>query len=274
MRRHSLLHAHTCFKISSRRLIRHRPFSNLSTRPTTLLSKDARLLQLSSSLPHNYSNTCRRAITSLLSSLSPSSSPSPLTISTTQHTSAPPDLLYQAISSIDSYPTFLPFLTSSVIHSRSRPSSSPSPTTSREDSNTAYPTLATLTISFHALTERFTSLVHCDPTARTVEAWSGTSALDSWRSSVSPTPDTIHEIETALARANASEEETLFEHLYTKWKVGEAEQGKTRVELRVEASFKNPLYNQLLRATEGMVADKMVRAFERRVEELEREGRR
>lgn len=70
-------------------------------------------------------------------------------------------------------------------------------------------------------------------------------------------------------------EESVFEELYTKWQLteldnegeerGEGAKGakgrRTKADLTVAVQFKNPIYNQILRVTEGKIAEKIAEGF-------------
>ncbi|CAK39689.1 uncharacterized protein An07g09240 [Aspergillus niger] len=71
----------------------------------------------------------------------------------------PPAPLFDIISSVESYSSFLPFLTASTVTHR--------------DPTTNYPTRAFLTVGYGPLSETFTSKVTCDPENWVVEAQSG-----------------------------------------------------------------------------------------------------
>lgn len=143
-----------------------------------------------------------------------------------------PSVIFKAVSDVSGYPAFLPFTISSNV-------------TSRDSSG--YPTRATLKVG-HAkfgLEEDWDSTVRCDP-------------------------------EKGLVEARSSEENSngLFETLNTKWQIAPfdgTEKDRASVKLDVDVKFRNPVYDQMFAQVEEKVASAMISAFEKRVEELNRE---
>ncbi|KAL9623046.1 MAG: hypothetical protein Q9160_002560 [Pyrenula sp. 1 TL-2023] len=212
------------------------------------------------SLPSNLAS-------SLLSSLTSSNS-GPVTIQASRTVPSTTKALYKTISSIDSYPAFLPFLTSATIDSR--------------DPETKSPQRATLTIGYQGMTESFTSLLRCDQHAGTVEAYSGPEALLQYaqeetkkaeekvpkRKLIDQKQDPTSEL---LARDGmiwrSVSEASPFKYLHTKWHLIELHNGTgTQADFALKVEFKNPVYNQILRATEGKVAEKILEGFLSQVE--------
>ena len=99
--------------------------------------------------------------------------------------------------------------------------------------------------------ENFTSRVHCDPKNLIVEAVSG-----DWRSSLSGTIET------------AGMEEELFEFLKTKWALYPISSQETDVDLLIEVKFKSAIYGAMMQAAATGVAGLVIKAFEKRVEEV------
>ncbi|KAB5550943.1 polyketide cyclase/dehydrase and lipid transporter [Coniochaeta sp. 2T2.1] len=205
-----------------------------------------------------------------LSTLSSSLNPKPQTISASRQLPYPSRLLYSIISDIDSYATFLPFCNSSVVHSHT-------PSTPR------LPSLATLTVGWGPFpSESYTSRVYCVP-GRTVEAVSGEAGPSTgW--DVLRKYGYEREIQDGVGKRREGDGE-LFRSLVTKWSVtpvGGEEGRKTEVDLRIEYLMNNPLHQVAVSGVADQVADKMIRAFERRAErtygewkrkEAERQGR-
>ncbi|KAB5575988.1 hypothetical protein GE09DRAFT_1281733 [Coniochaeta sp. 2T2.1] len=195
-----------------------------------------------------------------LSQLSSSLTPKPQTISASRQLPYPSPLLYSIISDIDSYSNFLPFCTSSVVHSFT-PSTPP------------LPSLATLTVGWGPFpSESYTSRVYC-VAGRTVEAVSGEDARPSTGWDVlgryGYTKDTGR-------REKREGDGELFRSLVTKWSVTpvEGKEGKTDVDLRIEYLMNNPLHQVAVSGVADQVADKMIRAFEGRAEKLYGEWKR
>jgi ribosome-associated toxin RatA of RatAB toxin-antitoxin module len=134
---------------------------------------------------------------------------------------------------VSGYPAFLPFTISSNVTSRD---------------SAGYPTRATLKVGYakFGLEEDWDSAVRCDPEKGVVEA-----------------------------RSSEENSNGLFETLNTKWQIAPfegAEKDTASVKLDVDVKFRNPVYDQMFAQVEEKVASTMISAFEKRVEELNRES--
>ena len=140
--------------------------------------------------------------------------------------------IFKAVSDVSGYPGFLPFAVSSHVTSRDAE---------------GYPTRARLKVGYTklGLEEVWDSIVKCNPREGIVEA-----------------------------RSSENNSDGLFEVLSTKWKIDAAPEGKsneTSVSLDVDVKFRNPVYDQMFAQVEDKVANAMISAFEKRVQELEQE---
>lgn len=175
--------------------------------------------------------TTRQTRTFLDSILSAALGPCPLRSLT--HTKTIPHsskAIFKAVSDVSGYPGFLPFAVSSHV-------------TSRDDEG--YPTRARLKVGYAklGLEEDWDSIVNCNPREGIVEA-----------------------------RSSEDNSEGLFEVLSTKWKIDAVPAGtldQTSVSLDVDVKFRNPVYDQMFAQVEDKVANAMISAFEKRVQELE-----
>ncbi|PNS17846.1 hypothetical protein CAC42_22 [Sphaceloma murrayae] len=191
----------------------------------------------------------------------------------------PASAIYEIISDISSYSTFLPFCRSSIVTSHS----SPHPTTSQR-----YPEVATLTIGFDSanVSESFTSRVYCVPNT-IVEAISGPEV----ETSLSPSEITHHSSRPATSSPSSSDptrQGTVLTHLRTRWELrpfpykpgplrsdanpvdetgNVPSQEQTAVVLAIEYKFANPFYAAMSAAAAPKVAEYMVSAFEKRIED-------
>ena len=187
----------------------------------------------------------------------------PPTLRTLTHTRILPyshTTIFAAISSIDTYATFLPFTLSSSILSR--------------DARNALPTRALLRVGYPQLnlSESFESLVSCNPSAGTIEARS----VDP-RSVDSPS-STSTSTSTSTAECTS-----IFDTLKTRWAISPVEsedkvghpgaKNQTEVRLDIEVKFKNAVYDQMFAQVEGKVASALVGAFEKRAKEIEEADR-
>ncbi|PYI05746.1 hypothetical protein BO78DRAFT_284206, partial [Aspergillus sclerotiicarbonarius CBS 121057] len=185
-----------------------------------------------------------------LSSLLPGSSSSPNNNSNSnkRHVSAtrtlpyPPAPLFAIISSVESYSSFLPFLTASTVTHR--------------DPTTKHPTRAFLTVGYGPLSETFTSKVTCDEEKYIVEAKSGNVFGVGKKDGQEGFPGA---------------DEGIFEYLSTRWELRELEgngEGGTEVKLDIRFEFKSQLHAMLMGKVEGEMAGVMIQAFERRIRDV------
>ncbi|GKZ79197.1 hypothetical protein AnigIFM56816_003072 [Aspergillus niger] len=148
----------------------------------------------------------------------------------------PPAPLFDIISSVESYSSFLPFLTASTVTHR--------------DPTTNYPTRAFLTVGYGPLSETFTSKVTCDPENWVVEAQSGAK----------------YGVGKKDGQGFPGEDEGLFEYLSTRWELESQGEGKgTVVRLDIRFEFRSQLHAAMMGAVEGQMAGVMVEAFEKRI---------
>lgn len=137
--------------------------------------------------------------------------------------------IFKAISDVSGYPSFLPFTIDSKVTQRDQH---------------GYPERASLKIGYDkfGLEEIWESKVKCDVKNGTVEA-----------------------------QSSETNSQGLFEILQTRWHIQPAQGSSTHtlVKLDLEVKFRNPVYDQMFGQVESKVADVMITAFERRVQELE-----
>jgi coenzyme Q-binding protein COQ10 len=138
--------------------------------------------------------------------------------------------VFKAISDVSGYPGFLPFTISSQVTARD---------------SLGYPTRAKLRVGYAklGLEEDWDSLVKCNPSDGLVEA-----------------------------RSSETNSQGLFEVLSTKWKIDALpnhENDRTSVRLDVDVKFRSPVYDQMFAQVEEKVANAMIGAFEKRVQEIE-----
>lgn len=166
-----------------------------------------------------------------------------------------PGLLFEVISSVESYSQFLPFLTASTVTAR--------------DPQSGYPTQAFLTVGYGPLSETFTSRVDCDPSKWIVEARSG-AKYGQGAGKAEP--------KGGLNGLFPGANEGIFEYLDTKWGLAplapvDAKGGpQTKVNLEVRFEFRNQLHATMMSAVEGQMANVMIEAFEKRIRETHSQG--
>ncbi|KAL8764733.1 MAG: hypothetical protein Q9209_007900 [Squamulea sp. 1 TL-2023] len=174
--------------------------------------------------------------------------------------------LYNIITDIPSYPSFLPYCKSAQITSNSSPDPS---------QNKQWPHTATLNIGWGAIDETFQSRIYCLP-HHTLEACAGSATPTIPKSNLPHYQD----ISTP-----SEEENSLFTSLLARWKFsefpfkplppsdqspqeGEAEANpshpRTEVSLLIEARFASAVYSALSQAAAPKVAGMMIEAFEKR----------
>ncbi|KAF7938551.1 uncharacterized protein EAE98_000889 [Botrytis deweyae] len=173
--------------------------------------------------------------------------------------------LYSLIADVDSYSTFVPYCTSSVVTKWSAPDST----------GNKWPAEANLTVGWAGVEETFTSKLLCVP-GTIVEALGGDAATSIPESKVPHHAETYHK----SASANS-----IFQSLNTRWSLkpfhykpptGQPQTDKTEhdareqteVNLVIEFQFANPLYTALSKAVAPQVAPKMIEAFELRARKL------
>ncbi|KAL4944073.1 dehydrase and lipid transport-domain-containing protein [Aspergillus oleicola] len=174
---------------------------------------------------------------------------------------APPPL-FAVISSVESYSSFLPFLTASTVTAR--------------DPETNLPTQAYLTVGYGPLSETFTSRVECKRDEGVVEAMSGEKYIDPNTTSSSSKSGSGSSGFGALAGLAGfpGADEGIFEYLSTRWDlipesgVEDAGGARTTVKLEIRFEFKSQWYASMMSAVEGQMAGIMIEAFERRVREM------
>ncbi|OLN84425.1 Coenzyme Q-binding protein COQ10-like protein, mitochondrial [Colletotrichum chlorophyti] len=157
----------------------------------------------------------------------PSTEPQVLTASRTlPYASAQ---LYDVISDVDAYSTFVPYCAHSRVTRRTAPDA---------DGRT-WPTQADLRVGWGGFEETFTSRLRCVP-GKSVEAISG-------------------------AEVDGSTGGDVFKSLVTKWELRPLTSGTgTEVDLVIRFQFANPLYSAVSAAVSEKVAGVMIQAFEKR----------
>ena len=139
--------------------------------------------------------------------------------------------VFKAISDVSGYPGFLPFTISSNV-------------TARDEAG--YPTRARLRVGYDklGLQEDWDSVVICDAQHGRIEA-----------------------------RSSEDASQGLFQTLQTRWQVKPLDghqSNQSSVKLEVDVKFRNPVYDQMFAQVETKVANAMISAFEKRVQDLEK----
>ncbi|KAH0595175.1 hypothetical protein MHUMG1_06924 [Metarhizium humberi] len=146
--------------------------------------------------------------------------------------------LYQLISDVDSYSSFVPYCAHSRVTQWSHP----------DENGRKWPTLADLHVGWGGFNEVFTSRLRCVPGV-SVEAVSGDPAS-----------------------ADAKAASAVFKSLVTRWHLRPICQHplpSTEVHLTIKYQFVSPLYAAVSAAVSDKVAGLMIEAFEKRaMEEL------
>ncbi|OJJ72941.1 hypothetical protein ASPBRDRAFT_123660 [Aspergillus brasiliensis CBS 101740] len=222
---------------------------SLSTSPSTAAFNS---LSQQTTKVNNNLRTTRPTISSIVSLSQPTTQKRPFlssflpnssdSASKTRHLTAtrtlphPPAPLFDIISAVESYSSFLPFLTASTVTHR--------------DPTTNYPTRAFLTVGYGPLSETFTSKVTCDAENWVVEAQSGAK----------------YGVGKKDGQGFPGADEGLFEYLSTRWELESQGEGKgTVVRLDIRFEFRSQLHAAMMGAVEGQMAGVMVEAFEKRI---------
>ncbi|KAK1659485.1 dehydrase and lipid transport-domain-containing protein [Colletotrichum godetiae] len=171
-----------------------------------------------------------------LPNLTPPTTPQVLTATRTMPYPSPQ--LYDVISDVDAYQTFVPYCAASRVTSWSAPD--------QANGGRRYPTQADLRVGWGGFEETFTSRLHCVP-GESVEAISGA------------------DVEGA-SPGNGGEGGAVFRSLVTKWQLRPLTTGTgTEVDLVIRFQFANPLYSAVSAAVSEKVAGVMIEAFQKRV---------
>ncbi|RAK71784.1 ubiquinone-binding COQ10-like protein [Aspergillus fijiensis CBS 313.89] len=267
----SLLTTTRHLKPTPRRLLirgTQQPLSTLTTHPlrttaTTTTQPSSSSTNTLTTLPQSSHPTNQQQRRTFLSSFLPGSgsngsdndSSRTRRLTATRTLPYSPAPLFEVISDVQSYSSFLPFLTASTVTHR--------------DPTTQYPTRAFLTVGYGPLSETFTSKVDCDPQRLTVTAQSGA------RFGVAKKDgQAVSSGGGGGGFGFPGAEEGIFEYLSTKWELAdvtaEMDGGRsmTRVHLEIGFEFKNQWHATMMSAVEGQMAGVMIEAFEKRMGEV------
>ncbi|KAK2028505.1 polyketide cyclase/dehydrase and lipid transporter [Colletotrichum zoysiae] len=151
----------------------------------------------------------------------------------------PSTQLYDVISDVDAYDSFVPYCAQSRVTQWTAP----------DASGRRWPLQADLRVGWGGFEETFTSRLHCVP-GTSVEAVSGA------------------DVEGA-SPGNGGEGGAVFRSLVTKWQLRPLTSGTgTEVDLVIRFQFANPLYSAVSAAVSEKVAGVMIQAFEKRVKAI------
>lgn len=195
--------------------------------------------------------------------------------------------IFEVVADVQSYSSFLPFITSSqVLKNSPRPDSHYGRT---------WPALATLKVGFQdSIAESYTSRVYCVPPYPHVGR-AGLGVVEAISGSDAPPPtfgadeDISHYDIGADTDGSTEATSGPLAYLKTRWSIGEfphkpapatadevhaanlepegKARGTTNVHLAVEFKFKNPMYELISKAATPKIAEAMIEAFEKRVQE-------
>ncbi|CAK4015835.1 hypothetical protein DOTSEDRAFT_75040 [Lecanosticta acicola] len=188
----------------------------------------------------------------------------------------PASVIYEIVSDVASYKTFLPYCQDSIVTKYSEPA----------PDGKKYPEEAKLVVGFNdSISEEFTSRVYCVP-ERIVEAVSGNQV-----STLEGSEEIGHHSARPPVDQDPSRKDTVMASLLTRWTLRPYPykpppvaathpdgvhknheetnpipgQEKTEVNLTIEFQFSNPLYAAVSSAAAAKVAEMMIEAFENRV---------
>ncbi|KAL9017289.1 MAG: hypothetical protein Q9185_005380 [Variospora sp. 1 TL-2023] len=191
----------------------------------------------------------------------------------------PSSVLYNLITDIPSYPTFLPFCASATISSTSQAD----PTHHKR-----WPRTADLRIGWGAYNESFRSRIYCLP-YHTLEACAGSAQTSIPSSQLPHYPDSNTPEADKDTHQQQPSRQQLFTSLLTRWTLSEfpfkplpsdgrsPQEGaaetnpshpRTEVSLVIEAQFASAVYSALSQAAAPKVAGMMIEAFEKRAREV------
>ncbi|EOA81039.1 Coenzyme Q-binding protein coq10 [Exserohilum turcicum] len=188
-----------------------------------------------------------------LNSALPNAKSAPQVLTAARTLPYPSAPVYSIIADVPNYQSFLPYCQHSSITKWSAPDKA---------YGRRWPSEGVLTSGFGGITESFASRVYCVP-GRYVESVGG-DAETSLKAE-----DIQHHFEQAAQAVDRSQGSNgLLTYLRSTWTVEPLHDAKTHVSLAVEFSFANPMYAALSGGVAPRVAEYMVKAFERRVQEL------
>jgi coenzyme Q-binding protein COQ10 len=188
-----------------------------------------------------------------LNSALPSSSSPPQILTAVRTLPYPSAPVYSIIADVPNYQNFLPYCQRSDITKWSAID---------KVYGRRWPSEGILTSGFGGITESFVSRVYCIP-GRYVESVGGNTETSL------KTEDIAHHLDGEKQATDRSEGENgLLTHLRSKWTIEAIQNDQTQVSLAVEFAFANPMYAALSGGVAPKVAEFMIRAFEKRVQEL------
>lgn len=178
----------------------------------------------------------------------------PQTISATRTFPYPATQIFAVISDVSSYSQYFPFCQHSAVTQYSQPAAN----------GQRYPEEAKLVVGFRdQVSEEFWSRIYCVPET-VVEAVSGSTET------TLPADKTRHHNARPQGQRDPTRTDSVLSHLLTRWTLRprDNETERTDVSLNIEFQFANPLYAALSQAAVPKVADKMIEAFEKRLQEV------
>ncbi|KHJ36316.1 putative cyclase dehydrase family protein [Erysiphe necator] len=169
--------------------------------------------------------------------------------------------LYELISDIDSYSSFVPFCKHSKVTKQYSP----------DNDGIRWPAEADLTIGWMTLEESFTSRIYCEP-GSVVEALSGEAETSLKNNKLLLRSPNIHSPEKSAS---------VFQFLRTKWTVTPFQKSvttttsqeviqhnnikdQTQVNLDIEFKFTNPIYASMSESFTPKIVGIMIEAFQKR----------
>ncbi|KAL0944076.1 cyclase dehydrase family protein [Colletotrichum truncatum] len=167
------------------------------------------------------------------------SSSEPQVLTATRTLPYPSAQLYDVISDVDSYSSFVPYCAQSRVTQWTGP----------DENGRRWPTQADLRVGWGGFEETFTSKLRCIP-GQSVEAISGADVK-------------------GASPGNGGEGGAVFRSLVTKWQLRPLATGTgTEVDLVIRFQFANPLYAAVSAAVSEKVAGVMIQAFEKRAKSV------
>ncbi|KAF2176692.1 hypothetical protein K469DRAFT_678351 [Zopfia rhizophila CBS 207.26] len=176
----------------------------------------------------------------------------------------PPTPIYNIISDVSSYSSFLPYCQFSTVTKWSQPD---------RTHNLIWPSEAKLVVGWGSITESFTSRIFCIP-GKVVESVGGSTQSTLDRADIQHHLGDEVSASTTLGDGNKHTQNQLLTHLSSRWTINpvpaasSSEPERTEVSLSLEFAFVNPLYTTLSAGAAPKVADIMIKAFEERVKFL------
>lgn len=223
----------------------------LQSNPPTTFARFAPLYSSTRPRPTNHERQTRLGGRRTFLSNPFAQQTTPQRITATRTLPYPANKIYAVISDVGSYSSYLPYVQQSLV----------TRTSNIAPDGKVYPEEGKLTIGFgDQMREEFWSRVYCVPDS-VVEAVSGKAET------TIPEGERKHHTPRPRVEEDKTRKEDVLSHILTRWSLRPVQgQAKTEVSLGIEVQFTNPLYAAFTSSAVPKVAEKVIDAFEKRLD--------